>query len=487
MLAAMRKGIRTIFAKIILGFLILSFAVWGVGDVARNHGQNANVATIGSRGISLFDFERDVRMQEDIFKQRLGAQYNPQILVTMGIPQQILARKINQELFALEAEHLGLIPSDTAVAEAIRNNPEFRGLVGFEKEKFQSYLKQTGQSEAMYVKSVKRDIGIKLLFATYDISPTPSETMVKLAEAVAQETREVAVYTIPQNALKPIPAPTTEQLTATYQMHAQQFVAAETREASIAVIEKSSEELLVEASHKLEDLLAGGATFHEAAQEVGAVVTKMPAIKASGVTPAGTKAALPKLERLLETVFTTEAGTESNVINGGGGKMYVVHVNKVNPQTVPALEAIRSDIEDIWRKDQTSTAYSRLAEDIATRFQQMETRSKVIAEYGLTPRTEIIKRTESSLPDSMAAELFSLKAGASSSAAQTARGTYVVVVVQSIPAASVPSYNAKSPQATRLKSELQDEQLELLIRYLRGKYKVTVNEEIIARMLEPQS
>lgn len=486
MLSSMRKGVSTIFAKIILGFLILTFAVWGVGDVVRTHGQSTDVATIGSRSISALTFERELRNQEEVFKQRLGAQYNPQILTTMRIPQQVLGRKINEELFALEAEHLGLIPSDDTVAGEIRKNPDFRGLIGFESAKFQTFLNRAGLSETVYVNALKRDIGIRLLFDTYHIKPTAPQFAVQLADAIAKETRSVTVYNVPKNALKPLAEPTTQQLTETYQINAKDFVQPETREASLAILERPSEEAMTKAANQLEDLLAGGASFAEAAKEAGANVSKLPAVTRAGLLPDGGQAPLPTLEHLLATIFDTEQGGESNVASGGGGKMYLVHVDKVTPENVPPLAQVRPTIEKLWRKEQADKAYGQLADDIAVQFQKPEARANAIADYKLSATTRTVTRSDQDLPADMVTELFTLAKDVASGAYKTNRGDYALAVVESIPSAGVPAYNPASPNLARLNADMEQEQLELLGSYLRTKYKVTVHEDVIARVLEPR-
>ena len=51
-----RKAGQSLIGKLIIavmfGFLIISFAVWGIGDIFRGYGRNA-VATVGKKEISI--------------------------------------------------------------------------------------------------------------------------------------------------------------------------------------------------------------------------------------------------------------------------------------------------------------------------------------------------------------------------------------------------------------------------------------------------
>ncbi|HEY0723262.1 MAG TPA: SurA N-terminal domain-containing protein, partial [Pyrinomonadaceae bacterium] len=59
MLRGLHKASSTWLGKavmaVIMGFLVISFAIWGIGDIFRGFGRNA-VATIGDNEISIEQF-----------------------------------------------------------------------------------------------------------------------------------------------------------------------------------------------------------------------------------------------------------------------------------------------------------------------------------------------------------------------------------------------------------------------------------------------
>ena len=58
MLDAMRRGVANLLAKILLGLLIVAFAVWGIGDyVVRRPAQSA-LATVGKTQITVDEFRQ---------------------------------------------------------------------------------------------------------------------------------------------------------------------------------------------------------------------------------------------------------------------------------------------------------------------------------------------------------------------------------------------------------------------------------------------
>ena len=57
MLDAMRRGAVNWLAKILLGLLIVAFALWGVADVFRNYGRGT-LARLGNTEISVDEYRK---------------------------------------------------------------------------------------------------------------------------------------------------------------------------------------------------------------------------------------------------------------------------------------------------------------------------------------------------------------------------------------------------------------------------------------------
>ncbi len=72
MLNQMRKGVTNIFTKLLLGLLVLAFAVWGIGDMTFR-GQDGNViATVGKTKLTVEDFRRTYDEELQAVSARLG-------------------------------------------------------------------------------------------------------------------------------------------------------------------------------------------------------------------------------------------------------------------------------------------------------------------------------------------------------------------------------------------------------------------------------
>ncbi|HZD26073.1 MAG TPA: SurA N-terminal domain-containing protein, partial [Alphaproteobacteria bacterium] len=51
MLNALRRNAGSWVVKVLMLLLVVSFAIWGIGDVFFRHGQNPTVATVGDSEI----------------------------------------------------------------------------------------------------------------------------------------------------------------------------------------------------------------------------------------------------------------------------------------------------------------------------------------------------------------------------------------------------------------------------------------------------
>ena len=97
-----------IIATILFGFLILSFAVWGIGDIFRTTPPSV-VAQVGKTSISV----DQMRIAYTNELQRLGRQFRtvitPEQARTFGIDQRVLANLVTEAVMSEQAKALLLL------------------------------------------------------------------------------------------------------------------------------------------------------------------------------------------------------------------------------------------------------------------------------------------------------------------------------------------------------------------------------------------
>lgn len=132
MLDALRNSVGTWFAKLLIGLLVLSFAVWGIADVFTGIG-STSVATVGDKEIPAEDFQRAYAREIDQLSRRVGQPITQEQAAAFGVPAQVLGRLIAEVTLDQEAAKLRIGVSDEAIIKTIQETPAFQGVNGYDR------------------------------------------------------------------------------------------------------------------------------------------------------------------------------------------------------------------------------------------------------------------------------------------------------------------------------------------------------------------
>src|SRR5690349_9428579 len=141
MLQSMRSGAGGIFAKILLGLLVLAFVLWGIGDAIRNFGQDTTVASVGKLSITQNQVSQQMQRKVEQLRQQMGAKFNPDLLKGMDLAYLTLNSMIEQVLLEKEARAQGILVGDATIQDMIGQNPVFQTDGKFDLQRFQMLLK----------------------------------------------------------------------------------------------------------------------------------------------------------------------------------------------------------------------------------------------------------------------------------------------------------------------------------------------------------
>jgi peptidyl-prolyl cis-trans isomerase D len=156
MLRTLRAAAKTKVASVIIGALILAFALWGVNDIFRGNVANV-VAEVGDTDIGGAQFDAEFRRRLSSIPLPDGTQLTVEQGRAMGLDQNVLDGMISRAALDAASERLGLTAPDAVVAAYIRSNPQF-GEGGFNPIVFQQALRQMGFTEEQYVAMARGDV-----------------------------------------------------------------------------------------------------------------------------------------------------------------------------------------------------------------------------------------------------------------------------------------------------------------------------------------
>ena len=143
---------KSFFLKLLVGIIILPFVFWGMGDVFRGGNQNV-IATVDSNKISTQEFVNYINrlnLSEEQMKN----------LSKTDLVEQILSDYIGKKVMSLEIEKLGIVVSDNALRDIIKNDKSFFKDARFSRTEYEKFLLKSKitapQFEANIVEQEKR-------------------------------------------------------------------------------------------------------------------------------------------------------------------------------------------------------------------------------------------------------------------------------------------------------------------------------------------
>ena len=231
MLTAMRGWLNSWVAKALFALLIVSFAVWGIGDLVtgRGAGQGA-IATVGGREITVAEAEEAYRRELSQLQRSLGPAFVASAPLRQRIAEDTVNRLVTLAAVAQEADSRGIVVTDEALREVIFSARPFQGLDGrFSRVAFDAFLRNAGLTEARFIALLRDDVRRQQIVAAVRAGAIAPETLAGPVLAFREELREAAAVEMPFIAAAAPPDPDEAELRRFWENEAARFTAPEYR------------------------------------------------------------------------------------------------------------------------------------------------------------------------------------------------------------------------------------------------------------------
>ena len=242
MLDAMRRGVANILAKILLGLLIIAFALWGVGDyITRGPSGGGALATVGKTQISVDEFKEAYNAEVQSIARRLGRALTPEQAQLLGVPPRALARLIGTAAIDQHANALGITVTNELVAGIIRaQHPEIVGPGGkVDMARYSEIIREFGnRSVAGYEEARKRDLMREQLTETLGAGMAPQQFLIDAVHRYRNETRVIEFINPDFSKLVTIAEPPPDKLQEFFQLNQRQYLALEERNANLLLLSR---------------------------------------------------------------------------------------------------------------------------------------------------------------------------------------------------------------------------------------------------------
>ena len=144
MLEKIREGSQGVVAQVILGVVILTFAVSGVSSYF-NRSADQSVAVVNGEEISRASFEQALQSERARQEQQFGEMFaqlaaSPEYMTRLR--ESVLDRLIDDTLIKQQALKLDITIGDQFLMDSIRKMPEFQVDGVFNNDRYLALLRQ---------------------------------------------------------------------------------------------------------------------------------------------------------------------------------------------------------------------------------------------------------------------------------------------------------------------------------------------------------
>ena len=381
MLQSIRDRAQGWLAWIIVGLIIIPFALWGVQEYV-GVGAGVNVATVNGVDITQQRFQRVYDQQRQRLRALLGGDFNSQD--ETRIKQTVLDNLIRDEVIRQTAEALKLRVSNAQLAQEVGAIPQFQENGRFSPQLFQQALRAQGLSpeglesqlrqgliteqlntgvtvtsiitpaeldQAIRIKNQQRDIGYLVLpWANFKEGVNPDEGAVQKyydqnrEQLASPEQVSIEYIELSAQALASQIIPDEQELNKFYEEHAATYATPEQRRAShiLISVDKAADEAAVTAAkakaQEIHQRLIKGEDFTKVAKEVSQDPASAPQGGDLGFFGKGV------MDKAFEDrVFSLKAGELSEPVRSAFG-FHIIKLTEIKPAVTKTLAEVRPDL-----------------------------------------------------------------------------------------------------------------------------------------------
>lgn len=241
MLSLLRSKRSNMLAWLLLVPLIIGLAGFGISDMLTG-GFSTTVAEVGERTISAETYARALSRELRGASEQAGRQVTMAEARSLGLDRSVLSTLTRRAALEAEAERLGFMASEDAVAAEIAAIPAFRGPDGaFSRDQARLVLGNAGVTERELAEDTRAGLARGLIEAAVAGDMTLPPALLSTILTHRLETRSLRALRFDPERFGGVPEePTAEELAAHHAAEAARFTLPETRVVTHALIDPAA-------------------------------------------------------------------------------------------------------------------------------------------------------------------------------------------------------------------------------------------------------
>ncbi|MFW1678216.1 SurA N-terminal domain-containing protein [Pontibacter sp. JAM-7] len=239
MLQSIRDNSQGIVAKIIVGLIAVTFALFGVESlVSLTAGSNAP-ATVNGTEISQQELLRGVQLQRRQMLSQMGENADPTLLDDNLISEMVLNSLIDQTVLLQSAEGQGLAFSDRMIDQMIVSTEAFQVNGKFDRNQFELVLRNAGLTPMMYRQLLRREKLTEQESMAYRVSAFTLPHEVEHVVALDRQTRDMRYFTLDAAPVREAVQVSEEALADYYAEHQSEYMTEEQVEIEYLLLDQA--------------------------------------------------------------------------------------------------------------------------------------------------------------------------------------------------------------------------------------------------------
>lgn len=230
-----------------------------------------------------------------------------------------------------------------------------------------------------------------------------------------------------------------------------------------------------------------GLEIQESAKKAGMHIIRVRAVDSHGLTPDGTKAAIPSDPELLKQIFDAEIGEPSDSVHTPNGHLYAVNVQGVTPPRLKSLDAARAAATAAWTAEQNAKRLQAKAAELTAKANRDGNLTDVAKEAGapvLTGSALNREKPPAVFSQALLDKIFAARPGSAVYGPAGGAGGVIVARVTGVAHPPLSPMDQRYQQGIRqLGQQLGEDTMSSLAQAQRAKMDVKVNQPMLNRAL----
>ncbi len=199
MLDIIRNLVSSIFGKLLLAIMVLSFALWGVGDILSS-GNSQLAAKIGNEKISLNEFYIKFQQSVKDYNQNTNSNLSLNEAYELKLHDLLLQDLIYSKMVNDYAKKRGVYLNEESLKLVISNLDEFKDSnKKFSNLKYKNFILNNFESEELFLREIEKNIFQGIIFENFNADNYINDEIINKLYDYEGEKRSISYFLLDKN------------------------------------------------------------------------------------------------------------------------------------------------------------------------------------------------------------------------------------------------------------------------------------------------